>query len=86
MSFLDKAKAMAKEAQVRAKDTIEDVQTKRELAETYSEIGRKVVELTDGGQLSHPDLTPLVTRVHELNTRLEEPAAAEPQEQAGAGA
>jgi hypothetical protein len=83
MSFLDKAKAMAKEAQVRAKDTIEDVQTKRELSETYSEIGRKVVELTDGGQLSHPDLTALVTRVHELKARLEEPAPAATQEEAG---
>lgn len=84
MSFLDKAKAIAKEAQVRAKDTIEDVQTKRELSEKYSEIGRKVVELTDSGQLSHPDLTPLVTRVHELNARLEEPAAAAPEEQPSA--
>lgn len=85
MSFLDKAKAMAKEAQVRAKDTIEDVQTKRELSETYAEIGRKVVELSDGGQLSHPDLTALVARVHELKTRLEEPAPAATDEQAGAG-
>jgi hypothetical protein len=77
MSLLDKAKAVAKEAQVRAKDTIEDVQTKREISEATSELGRKARELADSGQITHPEVTALVERIRELEARLEEPKAAE---------
>ena len=74
MGLLDKAKAAAEQAAAKAKEGVEDVQTKRELAQTYSELGKAAYGLVDSGEISHPQLTPLVDRIKEL----EAGAAAEP--------
>lgn len=76
MGFLDKAKAAAEQAAQKAKDTAEDVQTKRELGQAHGELGKTVVELVDRGELSHASLEPLVRRVHELEAKLAEDGAA----------
>ena len=39
MGFLDKAKAAAEQAATKAKEGVDDVQTKRELSQTYNELG-----------------------------------------------
>ena len=41
MGFLDKAKAAAEQAASKAKEGVQDVQTKRELAQAYGELGQK---------------------------------------------
>jgi hypothetical protein len=79
MGFLDKAKAAAEQAATKAKEGIEDVQTKRELGQAYGELGQKTYELFTTGALSHPELTPLVEKITALKAQDEqegEPVAA----------
>ena len=56
MGFMDKAKAAAEQAASRAKEGVEDVQTKRSLAHAYEELGRTTFELLESGQISHERL------------------------------
>jgi len=56
MGFIDKAKAAAEQAASRAKEGVEDVQTKRNLAHAYEELGRTAFELLESGQISHERL------------------------------
>jgi hypothetical protein len=72
MGFLDKAKAAAEQAATKAKEGIEDVQTKRELGQAYGELGQKTYELVASGAVSHPDLTPLVDKISALKAQAEE--------------
>jgi hypothetical protein len=56
MGFLDKAKAAAEQAAAKAKEGVEDVQTKRELGQAYGELGRTAFELLESGEISHDRL------------------------------
>jgi hypothetical protein len=77
MGFLDKAKAAAEQATAKAREGVEDVQAKRELAQTYGELGRATYGLVQSGELSHPQLAPLVEKIETLESRAaEEPAGA----------
>jgi hypothetical protein len=79
MGFLDKAKAAAEQAATKAKEGIEDVQTKRELSQAYHELGQKTHELFASGALAHPELTALVDKISALKAQDEqegEPVAA----------
>jgi hypothetical protein len=79
MGFLDKAKAAAEQAATKAKEGVQDVQTKRELSQAYHELGQKAHELASSGALVHPDLTALVEKITLLKAQAEEegePAAA----------
>jgi hypothetical protein len=88
MGFLDKAKAAAEQAANRANETVADVQTKRELSKEYGELGETAFKLADSGAISHPELEAHVTRIRELQAKLEDeqgtagngdaPAAADP--------
>jgi hypothetical protein len=69
MGFLDKAKAAAEQATAKAKEGVEDVQTKRELSQAYNELGKTAFELIESGDLSHPKLEPLAARIRALNER-----------------
>ena len=70
MGFLDKAKAAAEQAAAKAKEGVEDVQTKRELAQAYNELGKTTFELVESGDLSHPRLTAVADKIRELNQRV----------------
>jgi hypothetical protein len=72
MGFLDKAKAAAEQAANRANEAVGDVQTKRELTKAYGELGEKTYGLANSGAISHPDLEADVTRIRELQAKLEE--------------
>jgi hypothetical protein len=63
MSLLDKAKAAAGQAAAKAKETVEDVQAKRELSQAYGELGKTTFELIESGEISHPRLDPLAAKV-----------------------
>jgi hypothetical protein len=72
MGFLDKAKAAAEQAANKANEAVGDVQTKRELAKVYGELGEKAYGLADSGAISHPELQPLVERARALHAKLAE--------------
>jgi len=72
MGFLDKAKAAAQQATEKAKEVGSDVQTKREIGQTYDELGKKAFELAESGAITHPELTELVDKIKDLKTKLEE--------------
>ena len=72
MGFLDKAKAAAEQAATKAKEGVQDVQTKRELSQAYGELGQKTYELVTTGGLSRPELTPLVDKITALRAQDEQ--------------
>ena len=63
MGFLDKAKDAAEQAASRAKEGVEDVQTKRNLTHTYEELGRTAFDLIEEGQISHDRMTALADEI-----------------------
>jgi hypothetical protein len=66
MGLLDKAKAAAEQAAAKAKEGVEDVQTKRDLSQAYSELGKVTYRLVESGEVSHSELTTLVDRIRNL--------------------
>ena|SRR5437763_17175136 len=72
MGFLDKAKAAAEQAASKAKEGVQDVQTKRELSQAYHELGQKTHELFTSGGLSHPELTSLMEKITALKAQDEQ--------------
>lgn len=89
MGFLDKAKAAAEQAATKAKETTGEFQTKRELSQAYDELGRKAFELANSGEISSPELDPIVARIRTLKAQIDEAepvgatATAEPPESSG---
>ncbi len=63
MGFLDKAKAAAEQAAAKAKEGVDDVQSKRELSQAYNELGKTTYELVESGEISHPRLDPIALRI-----------------------
>jgi hypothetical protein len=66
MGFMDKAKLAAEQATNKAKAGVEEVQTKRDLMQSYSELGHAAYAVAARGELSHPELDPIVARIREL--------------------
>ena len=66
MGFMDKAKLAAEQATTMAKAGVEDVQVKRDLLQSYQELGRAAYAVAGRGELSHPELDPLVARIRAL--------------------
>jgi hypothetical protein len=66
MGFLDKAISAADQAATRAKEGVEEVQTKRNLAQAYEQLGRAAFELIDAGQISDERLTAYAEEVRRL--------------------
>jgi len=74
MSFFDKAKQAANQAATKAKEGVEDVQQKRELAQAYGELGKTTFELIESGEISHPQCEATVAKIRDLNEKLAEPS------------
>ena len=74
MGLMDKVKAGvragAEQAAAKVEEGMERLQTKRELAAAYNDLGRKAFELTEQGGLSHAELQPLVDTIRRLRTDL----------------
>jgi hypothetical protein len=83
MGFLDKAKAAAEQAATKAKEGVEDVQTKRELGQTQSELGRIAFELVEAGEIAHTRLDESVAKIRELNAKTESGSPASDGDGAG---
>jgi hypothetical protein len=69
MGFLDKAKAAAEQAAAKAKEGVDDVQAKRELSQTYNDLGKTAYELIESGDIAHPRLEAAAAKVRTLNER-----------------
>jgi hypothetical protein len=80
VGFLDKAKAAAAEAAAKAKEGVDDVQTKRELGQTYNDLGKTAYELIASGDIAHVRLEAGAEKIRALNEKIaggaEEDAAA----------
>jgi hypothetical protein len=69
MGFLDKAKQAAEQATAKAKEGVEDVQLKRELSQTYNELGKVAFELVETSEIAHAKLEPLAEKIRSLHDR-----------------
>jgi len=76
MGLLDKAKAAAEQAAAKAREGVEDVQTKRELGQAYGELGKTAFELIERGDVSHPKLEVLAAKIRDLNKQAADDASA----------
>ena len=70
MGLLDKAKAAAEQAATKAKEGVEEVQTKRDLNSAYGELGQKTFELLDSGELQRSELDAVAERIRTLKAKL----------------
>jgi hypothetical protein len=77
MGFLDKVKAGAQEATQKVKEGAADVQTKRDIGQTYDELGKKTYQLATSGAVSHPEIDTLVKKIDDLKAKLEEDEGAD---------
>ncbi|MGZ4291069.1 MAG: hypothetical protein ACXVQQ_00585 [Gaiellaceae bacterium] len=71
MGLLDKAKAAAEQAAAKAKEGVEDVQTKRELSQAYTELGKTVFDLAEKGEVAHASLDEPVAAIRALREKAE---------------
>jgi hypothetical protein len=71
MGLLDRAKTVAEQATTKAKEGLEEVQTRRELSQAYGELGKVTFELMESGELSHARLTSGVEQIRALKAELE---------------
>jgi hypothetical protein len=81
MGFLDKAKQAAEQAATKAKEGVEDAQTKRELSQAYNELGKTTFELIEHGDITNPRLDASAAKIRSLTAKLETEGA---DSQAGA--
>ena len=70
MGLLDKAKAAAGQAAAKAKEGVDDVQTKRELSQAYNDLGKTTYELIAGGDIAHPQLDVAAEKIRSLNEKV----------------
>jgi hypothetical protein len=85
MGFLDKAKAAAEQATARAKEGVEDLQTKRDLSQAYGDLGKLTFDLVEKGELQHADLTGPVETIRGLRAKAGDDGSAEPAATASQG-
>jgi hypothetical protein len=81
-SFLNRLKDATNVVATRAREGVEELQTRHELSQAYGDLGRATADLVESGTISHPDLAARVEKIRALKAQLEEtPAApAEPEE------
>jgi hypothetical protein len=75
-SFMDRLKDATSTVATRAKEGVEELQTKHELSQAYGELGRATAALVESGAISHPDLSAHVDKIRALKTKLEAEEAA----------
>jgi hypothetical protein len=80
-SFLNRLKDATNVVATRAREGVEELQTKHELSQAYGDLGRATADLVESGAVSHPELSERVEKIHALKAQLEA-AKAEPAETA----
>ena len=74
MSFFDRAKQLAGQAAVRAKEEVDVIQTRLELDKAYRQLGKSAFELVDAGELTEPKFDATVERIRALQAQLSDKA------------
>jgi hypothetical protein len=69
--FFDRLKEATANVADMTREQVGTLQAKKELWQAYGDLGRKTAELVQEGAITHPDLTPLVDRIGELQAQLE---------------
>jgi hypothetical protein len=78
-SFLNRLKDATNVVATKAKEGVEEIQTKHELSQAYGDLGRVTADLVESGAVSHPELGERVEKIRALKAQLEaEPAADAP--------
>ena len=80
-SFLNRLKDATNTIATRAREEVEELQTKHELSQAYGELGRMTADLIESGAVSHPELASHVEKIRALKAQLEA-ADAEPAQPA----
>jgi hypothetical protein len=70
-SFMDRLKDATATVATRAKEGVEELQTKHELSQAYGDLGGATAELVESGAVSHPDLSARVEKIRALKAQLE---------------
>jgi hypothetical protein len=70
LGLLDRAKSVAEQATTKAKEGLEEVQTRRDLSQAYGELGRLTFELVGSAELTNERLNPIVERIRALEAEL----------------
>lgn len=70
-SFFDRLKDATNVVATRAREGIEDLQTRQELSRAYSDLGRTTVDLVEKGEVTHPELTAAVEKIKSIKAELE---------------
>ena len=78
MGFLDKAKEAAEQAATKAKQGVDDVQSKRDASQAYGDLGRETFGLIEAGEISHPALNEIAERIRKAESGEPAEAAAAP--------
>jgi multidrug resistance efflux pump len=81
-SFLDRLKDATSVVATRAREGVEELQTKHELTQAYTDLGRTTAGLVESGAVSHPELNELVEKIRALKAQLEAKPEAKPEEPA----
>jgi diphthamide synthase (EF-2-diphthine--ammonia ligase) len=76
-SFLDRLKEATGVVATKAREGVEELQTKHELAQAYNDLGRTAADLVESGAVAHPELTERVEKIRALKAQLEAAPAAE---------
>jgi hypothetical protein len=78
-SFLGRIKDATNVVATRAREGVEELQLKHELAQAYGDLGRATADLVESGAISNPELNEQVEKIRTLKAQLEAKAA-EPAE------
>jgi hypothetical protein len=85
VSFFDKVKKGAVDAATKAKEGVEELQTKNEIVKTYEQIGRKAYDLREHNELENAELEPMFEHIAKLKAKLEAAERAEWEEKEKTG-
>ena len=72
MELFEKAKALADQAAVRAKEGVEEAKLMLDLRRAYDDLGKLTLELVESKELANPKLQPLIDRIRGLEADLKE--------------
>jgi hypothetical protein len=78
-SFLGRLKDATNVVATKAREGVEELQLKHELAQAYGDLGRTTADLVESGAISHPGLSEQIEKIRTVKAELEAKAA-EPAE------
>lgn len=78
MGFLDEVKGSIRKTASKAREGVDEIQTRRELGQAYAELGRRAFDLIDAGKLHASELDFDAEQIRKLRANLEAEEQAAP--------